>query len=335
MKFAHYNHQLCRQKFRNCVDWDGCKNWGSKSAGRCGWERKWLWGHRRKFRTDTAIWHQQPVYNSKKLSTSGDQSSRCSSRESSVSEDHSGSSTHKCQEDQDETLATYKHKGIFLKSFFANAQILLLPEKEVEVKQQIAERLESIGRDHKETMMVVTDNLKPWVIYYTMNSASVPDLCITASIINAKVQVLAYLPTTTSIQFCMPLHHHPLCQVHQPQHIIIILHPCVLQQLVLKSNLQITSPLGRLPNMEAQACHIDTGILSSLSHGVILWSIGMHLSKFRGGEGKWMTHCRSWFTTMDYPSSRLALTYLPPNSLPFCCDRQSAHRQMGSRVSWN
>ena len=107
-------------------------------------------------------------FNSRELSTSGDQSSQRSSRESSVSENQSGSSSLKRREKLDETLATYKHKRM-KKRMSADAQMLQLAEKELELKQQMAERLETMSRDHNETMMVVTDNLK--ALSNTMSSA--------------------------------------------------------------------------------------------------------------------------------------------------------------------
>ena len=41
-----------------------------------------------------------------------------------------------------------------------DAQMLQLAEKELELKHQMAERLDSMSKDHKETMAVLTQNLK-------------------------------------------------------------------------------------------------------------------------------------------------------------------------------
>ena len=50
-----------------------------------------------------------------------------------------------------------------------DVQLLQLAEKELELKQQMAERLDSISKDHKETMTVLTQNLK--AVSETMSSA--------------------------------------------------------------------------------------------------------------------------------------------------------------------
>ena len=100
-------------------------------------------------------------YDSRESSTSGDQSSQSYSGELPTSScgDQSNSSSHKRREKLDETLATYKHKKV-KKRMPANVQMLQLAEKELELKQQMAERVDAMSKDHKESMVVVTDNLK-------------------------------------------------------------------------------------------------------------------------------------------------------------------------------
>ena len=68
----------------------------------------------------------------------------------------------------DDTLSTYKHKRV-KKRVPGNVQLLQLAEKELEMKQQMVERLDSISKDHKETITVLTQNLK--AVSDTMSSA--------------------------------------------------------------------------------------------------------------------------------------------------------------------
>ena len=56
-------------------------------------------------------------------------------------------------------MSTYKHKRV-KKRVPGNVHLLQLAEKELEMKQQMVERLDSISKDHKETMTVLTQNLK-------------------------------------------------------------------------------------------------------------------------------------------------------------------------------
>ena len=50
----------------------------------------------------------------------------------------------------------------------AGAQMLQVA-KELQLKQRMAEKVDAMSKDHKEAMMVVTDNLKAWS--ETMSSA--------------------------------------------------------------------------------------------------------------------------------------------------------------------
>ena len=91
-----------------------------------------------------------------------DSSSQCynASGESSTSEEQSSSPSHKrYREKLDETLAMHKHKRM-KKRMPADAQMLGIAEKELELKQNMADKLEAMNKDHKETMMALTENLK-------------------------------------------------------------------------------------------------------------------------------------------------------------------------------
>lgn len=94
----------------------------------------------------------------------GSGSSQCCSQ-GSTSED---SIQRKRRQALDETLSTYRHKRL-KKRVHGDLQLLHLAEKELELKQQMAERLDSISKDHKETMTVLTQNLK--AVSDTMSSA--------------------------------------------------------------------------------------------------------------------------------------------------------------------
>ena len=96
---------------------------------------------------------------------SGGSGSSQSSTGESTSED---SLQRKRRQALDESLSTYKHKRM-KKRVPGDVQLLQLAEKELELKQQMAERLDSISKDHKETMTVLTQNLK--AVSDTMSSA--------------------------------------------------------------------------------------------------------------------------------------------------------------------
>ena len=94
---------------------------------------------------------------SRESSTFRDQSSGCG--ESSTCEDQSNLCSRKRKEKLDETLATYKHKRM-KKQMPADVQIVQIAEKELELKEQMVGRLEAMEKDHRETMLVLTNNLK-------------------------------------------------------------------------------------------------------------------------------------------------------------------------------
>ena len=103
--------------------------------------------------------------------TDTDSSSQCynASGESSTSEEQSSSSSHKrYREKLDEKLVMHKHKRM-KKRMPADAQMLGTAEKELELKQNMADKLEAMNKDHKETMMALTENLK--TLSNTMNNA--------------------------------------------------------------------------------------------------------------------------------------------------------------------
>ena len=66
-----------------------------------------------------------------------------------------------------------------------DVQLLQLAEKELELKQQMAERLEEMmSKDHREMVIMLTNNLKP--LSDTMSSAI--SNCYTTAVTDAKTE---------------------------------------------------------------------------------------------------------------------------------------------------
>ena len=99
----------------------------------------------------------------------------------------------------------------------ADAHMLQLPEKELELKQQMAERLHTMSKDHKETMMVVTDNLK------ALSDALSSAIPVTTSVINAakvsmppNYKMYTNMYATPPPSPTLPGSPDPTCYHHSP-----------------------------------------------------------------------------------------------------------------------
>ena len=62
----------------------------------------------------------------------------------------------------------------------ADTQVLLFTEKELEVKEPMANRLEAMEKDHKDTMNTLTTSLK------ALNDMMTSAFCIVATVLAAK-----------------------------------------------------------------------------------------------------------------------------------------------------
>ena len=74
------------------------------------------------------------------------------------------------------------HQLRMKKRVSGDVQLLQLAEKELELKQQMAERLKEMSKDHREMVIMLTKNLKP--LSDTMSSAI--SNCYTTAVTDAK-----------------------------------------------------------------------------------------------------------------------------------------------------
>lgn len=92
-------------------------------------------------------------------SSSSSQLPSSKSQSSSDSQDEDLHRSHKRREELSATLATHKTKRM-KKSAPADSRLISLAEKELELKKTMMEQFETMNQDHKDTINVLTTNLK-------------------------------------------------------------------------------------------------------------------------------------------------------------------------------